>query len=103
MVELSTALFTIPGIFIRNLAILVVLDSSRPSTMNLNFRRNLTDTGIECLQRFLFSLGCVHLSPSTADSRVWSLSSTSLFYVKYFFLALSLTPTPMLFHPPKFL
>ena len=41
----------------RNLTISVVLGSSPPSTLNLNFRRNLTDTEIEHFQRLLLSLG----------------------------------------------
>ena len=60
----------------RNLTISVVLGSSPPSTLNLNFWRNLIDTEIEHFQRLLLSLGSVHLSPFTADSRGWSLSST---------------------------
>ena len=81
----------------------MVLDSSPPSTLNLNFRRNLIDTEIEHFQRLLLSLGYVHLSPLTGDSRGWSLSSTCVFTVKSLFLALSMPPTPLLFHRAKFI
>ena len=87
----------------RNLTISVVLGFSPPTTLNLNFQCNLIDTEIEHFQRLLLSLGFVHLSPSTTDSRGWSLSSTCVFTVKSFFLALSMPPTPLLFHPAKFI
>ena len=87
----------------RNLTISVVLGSSPPSTMNLNFRRNLVDTEIEHFQKLLLSLGSMHLSPSTTDSRGWSLSSTCVFTIKSFFLTLSMPPTPLLFRPAKFI
>ena len=35
------------------------------------------------------SLTLMQLSPTTVDSRVWSLSSSDLFSIKYFFLVLS--------------
>ena len=41
---------------------------------------------LECLMR---SLDCLHLSPSVLDVKSWSLSSSGLFTVKSFFLALS--------------
>ena len=41
--------------------------------------------------------------PSITNSRGWSLSSTRLFTVQSFLLALSLPHTPLLFHLPKFL
>ena len=88
---------------LNNLTILVVLGSSPLSTLNLNFPCNLTDTEIEHFQRLLLSLGYVHLSPFTVDSRGWSLSSTCVFTVKSFFLALFMPPTPLLFHPAKFI
>ena len=81
----------------------MVLGSSPPSSLNLIFWRNLTDSKIEHFQGLLLSLGSVHLSPSIADSRGWSLSSKGLFTVKSFLLALSLSPTPPLFHLAKFL
>ena len=86
----------------RNLTISMVLGSSS-SILNLIFRHNLTDSEIEHFHGLLLSLRSVHLFPSIADSRGWSLSSTGLFTVKSFLLALSLPPTPLLFHPTKFL
>ena len=90
----------------RNLIISMVLGLSSPSTLNLNFRCNLSNTEIESLQRLLFSIGSVQLSSSTADSRGSSLPSIGLFIVKSVYLDLSMTPmTPSitLFHPAKFL
>ena len=87
----------------RNLTISMVLGSSPPSTLNLICHCNLTDSEIEHFQGLLLSLGSVRLSASIAYSRGWSLSSTSLFTVKSFLLALSLPPTPLLFHPAKLL
>ena len=87
----------------RNLTISMVLCSSPPSTLNLIVQRNLIDSEIEHFQGLLLFLGSMHLSPSIADSRGWCLSSTGLFTVKYFLLALSLPPTPLLFYPTKFL
>ena len=83
---------------VRNLTISIVIGLLAPSTLNLNFQRNLDDSKIEHLQRLLFSLGYVHLFPSNADSRVWSLSPTSLFTAKSFFLALSMSPNLCLFY-----
>ena len=80
-----------------------VLGSSPPSTSNLHYWYNLTDIEIEHFQRLFLSLGSVHLSPFTADSRGWSLSSICVFSVKSFFLALSMPSTPLLFHPSKFI
>ena len=49
------------------------------------------------------SLSSMHLSHSTTDSKVWSLSSLGLFTVKSFFLALSNPSNPILFLLTKFL
>ena len=87
----------------RNLTISVVLGLSPPSTLSLNFRRNLSDAEIESLQRLLISIGFVQLSPSIADSRGWSWSPTGLFTMKSFYMALYMTPPITLFHPAKFL
>ena len=75
-------------IFVKNLTVLVVYGNSYPLFWNLNFRHNLTDTKIELLQKLTSFLSSVHFSPSMADSRVWSLSSSDLFSVKFFFLGL---------------
>ena len=50
-----------------------------------------------------FHFGSMQLFHSTIDSRGCSLSSTSLFTVKSFYLALSITPSITLFHLAKFL
>ena len=49
------------------------------------------------------SLGSVHFSPSATDSRVWSLSLSDLFTIKFFFLALSNFLNFVLFLLAKFL
>nr|CAN63022.1 hypothetical protein VITISV_042518 [Vitis vinifera] len=90
-------------ISVKNLTVSNVLGNSFPLAWNLNFRRNLTDSEIDLLQRLMSSLSSVRFSPSLADSRVWSLSSSGLFSVKSFFLALSKVSNPILFLPAKFL
>ena len=69
-------------IFVKNLTVLVVYGNSYPLFWNLNFRHNLTDTKIELLQKLTSFLSSMHFSPSMADSRVWYLSSSNLFFVK---------------------
>ncbi|RVX21950.1 putative histone-arginine methyltransferase 1.4 [Vitis vinifera] len=49
------------------------------------------------------SLNSVLLSPSSLDSRAWSLSSSGSFSVKSFFYALSKVSNPLMFLPAKFL
>ena len=55
------------------------------------------------LQRLMSSLHSVLLSPSSSDSRAWSLSSSGSFSVKSFFYALSKDSNPLMFLPAKFL
>ena len=74
-----------------------VLGNSFPLSWNFNFRCNLTDTEIDLLQRIMSFLSSVLFSSSLADSRAWSLSSSSLFSVRLFFLALSKVLNPILF------
>ena len=50
----------------------------------------------------MFSLTLVALSPITADSRAWSLSSFSLFSVESFFLDLFKSSNPIPFYPANF-
>ena len=84
-------------ISVKNLTVSNVLGNSFPRSWNFNFRRNLTNTEIDLLQRIMSSLSSVFFSPSLADSRDWSLSSSGLFLVKSFFLALSKVSTGELF------
>ena len=51
----------------------------------------------------MFSLSSMLFSLSLADSREWSLTSSGLFSVKSFLLALSKVSNPILFLPAKFL
>ena len=90
-------------IYVKNLTVSNVLGNSFPLSWNFNFRRNLTNTEIDLLQRITSSLSSVFFSPSLADSRAWSLSSSGLFSVKSFFLALSKVSNPILFLLAKFL
>ncbi|RVW91953.1 hypothetical protein CK203_030106 [Vitis vinifera] len=73
----------------KNIPISSNLGSTRPLSSNFNFHRDLSDTEIDDLEGLMRSLDCLHLSPSVSDARSWSLSSSRLFTVKYFFLALS--------------
>ncbi|RVW66522.1 putative ribonuclease H protein [Vitis vinifera] len=73
----------------KNILISSVLGPTRPFSWNLNFRRNLSDSEIEDLEGLMRSLDELHLSPSVPDARFWPLSSSRLFSVKSFFLALS--------------
>ena len=90
-------------ISMKNLTVLVVIGNSYPLSWNFNFCCNLTDTEIELLQRLMFSHSSMHFSPSMENSRTWSLSSSGLFTVKSFLLALSNFSNPILFLPTKFL
>ena len=52
---------------------------------NMNFHLNLKDLEIENLERLMFSLTLVHLSPFVLDTRAWSISSLGLFLIFFFF------------------
>ncbi|WJZ97307.1 hypothetical protein VitviT2T_015918 [Vitis vinifera] len=86
----------------KNIPISSVLGPTRPFSWNLNFRRNLSDSEIEDLEGLMRSLDGVHLSPSVPDARLWPLSSSGLFSVKSFFLALSQFFGPPQVFPSKF-
>ncbi|RVW60989.1 putative ribonuclease H protein [Vitis vinifera] len=86
----------------KNIPISSIFGSSRPSSWNFNFRRNLTDSEIEDLKCLMHSLDCMNLSTSASNARSWSLCSSSLFTVKSFFTALSQMPDSSPFFPTKF-
>ena len=86
----------------KNIPISSVLDPTRPFSWNLNFRHNLSNSEIEDLEGLMRSLDGVHLSPSVPDARSWPLSSSGLFSVKSFFLALSQFFGPPQVFPSKF-
>ncbi|KAJ9689230.1 hypothetical protein PVL29_014744 [Vitis rotundifolia] len=73
----------------KNSPISSILGSTHPFSWNFNFRRNLSDPEIEEFEGLMRSLDCLHVSFSIPDARSWSLSSSGLFTVKSFFLALS--------------
>ena len=50
----------------------------------MNFHLNLKDLEIENLERLMFSLTLVHLSPFVLDTRAWSISSLGLFLIFFF-------------------
>ncbi|RVW78844.1 hypothetical protein CK203_043107, partial [Vitis vinifera] len=60
----------------KNIPISSILGSSRPFSWNFNFRRNLTDSEIEDLERLMHSLDCMNLSNSASDARSWFLCSS---------------------------
>lgn len=56
--------------------------------LDFHFRRNLRDSEIVEFSSLLILLDNSHLSPSRLDSRIWSLSSFSIFSVSSFFFLL---------------
>ena len=86
----------------KNILISSILGSTRPFSLNFNFRCNLSDSEIEDLESLMRSLDCLHLSPSVLDARTRSLSSSGLFTVKFFFLALSHLSNSSPIFPTKF-
>ena len=86
----------------KNSPISSILGSACPFSWNFNFHRNLSDSEIEDLECLMRSLDCMHLSTSDSDARSWSLSSSGLFTVKSFFIALSQVPDLSPFSPIKF-
>ena len=86
----------------KNIPISSILISTRPLSWNFNFCRNLSDSEIEDLEGLMRSLDCLHLSSLVSDARSWSLSSSRLFTVKSFFIALSQVPDLSPCFPTKF-
>ncbi|RVX21954.1 hypothetical protein CK203_001531 [Vitis vinifera] len=66
-------------ISVKNLIVSNVLGNSLPLSRNFNFRHNLTDSEIDLLQRLMSSISSVFFSPSSSNSRAWSLSSSAKF------------------------
>ncbi|KAJ9693399.1 hypothetical protein PVL29_012251 [Vitis rotundifolia] len=79
-----------------------ILGPVRPFSWNFNFRRNLSDSEIQDLECLMRSLDSMHFSNSASDARSWSLSSSGLFTVKSFFIALSQMPDLSPTFPTKF-
>ena len=90
-------------VIIKNLPISPILESSYPPPLflNFNFHCNLSNFEIEDLERLMFSLSCLHLSPSAPDARTQSLSSLGLFTVLSFFVVLSNHSNQVPFFPTK--
>ena len=86
----------------KNILISSILGATHPFSWNFNFRRNRSDPEIEDLEDLMWSLDCLHLSPSVSDARSWSLFSLGLFTVKSFFLALSQFSGSSPIFPTKF-
>ena len=82
--------------WVRNSPVASILSLSSPFGRNFNFCHNLTDLKIEDLESLMSILDCVRLSPSSPNVKVlslgsssfWSLSFSSFFMVKLFFLVL---------------
>ena len=70
--------------------------------VEFEFLRNLSDSEIEDLEGLMRSLDDLYLSPSVPDARFWPLSSSGLFSVKSFFLALSQSSGSSQNFPSKF-
>ena len=87
----------------KNILISSILGSTHPFSWNFNFRYNISDFEIEDLECLMQSLDCLHLSHSVLDARSWSLSSSGLFTIKFFFLALSQFSSSPLVFPTKFI
>ena len=86
----------------KNIPISSILGSTRSFSWNFNFHRNLSDSEIEDLESLMRSLDGLHFLPSGLDARSWSLSSSGLFTVKSFFLALSQFSGSTSVFPTKF-
>ena len=82
-------------ILVKNHPVSVILGNSYPLSWNFNFCRNLTDIEIGLLERLVSFLNSVHFSSFAVDSKAWSLSSSDLFILTYFFLALSNFSNPI--------
>ena len=73
----------------RNLSISIILGNDTSLFWDLILHWNLIDVEIEDLERLMFLLSHVHLSPFVLYTKAWALSSLRVFLVKSFFLALS--------------
>lgn len=62
---------------------------SPSSDWDFHFRRNLRDPEVVELSSLLILLRNSHLSPSHSDARLWSLTSSVLFFVSSLFSVLS--------------
>ncbi|RVW25918.1 hypothetical protein CK203_095969 [Vitis vinifera] len=88
-------------ISVKNLTVSNVLGNSLPLSWNFNFRRNLTDSEIDLLQRLMSSLILFFSLLHQIQER--GLCLRQVFSVKSFFLALSKVSNPLMFLPAKFL
>ena len=86
----------------KNLSVSTILGSDSPP-WNLFSHRNLTYLEFEDLERLMTSLSNVHMSPLVTDARAWVPSSSGVFSVKSFFLALTNLSDSVPFYPTKFL
>ncbi|KAL6323349.1 hypothetical protein AAG906_029356 [Vitis piasezkii] len=87
-----------------NMSILtrVIFMASIGSSSSFKIAETLDRKAYEDLEGLMRSLHGLHLSPSVPDARFWPLSSSGLFSVKSFFLALSqFSGSPQVF-PSKF-
>ena len=87
----------------RNLSISVILGNGISLSWKLIFYQNLTDLKIENPERLMTSLFHVHLSPFVPNAKALVPSSSGVFSVKSFLLALFNLWNSVPFHPAKFL
>ena len=87
----------------KTLTISAIIGTSSSLSWNLNFHHYLTDLEIKNFERLMSSLTLIYLSPSIANTRVWSLSYSSLFSIKSLFFAISNVLDAIPFSPVKFL
>ncbi|RVW67200.1 hypothetical protein CK203_065147 [Vitis vinifera] len=74
--------------FCENLTVSNVLGNSLPLSWNFNFRRNLTDSEIDLLQRLMSSLNSVLLSLSSSELKSVVFVFVRLVFSEIFFLCL---------------
>ena len=87
----------------KNYLISTILGNNILLSWDLTFRRNLTNTKIEDLERLMSLPSNFHLSPYISDTRSWVLSSSGVFSVKLFFSVLSCFPDLVPFYQVNFL
>ena len=73
----------------KNLLISTILGNNISLSWDFTFHCNLFDVEFVDLERLLFLLSSVHLSPSVLYAKIWVLSSSGAFSINSFFSALS--------------
>ena len=100
-------MFTISKTFFRvtttkNLSLSTILGNDTSMSWDLIFHRNPMDVEIENLQKLMSLLSHIHLT-LIPNAKAWISSSSRVFSVKYFLLALSNFSNSTPFYPANFL